>query len=128
MNEVTNTVTSEGTYDNTPISLTSNATVVKIIDGLTLVLSADKKYWKDGNLTYTIVLNNETDVKYENITLKDVIDSTYTSFVEGTVKINDAYAQSSEYNYDSSTNTLSVSLQEVEASGKTTVTFSVKKK
>lgn len=128
MNEVTNTVTSEGTYDNTPISLTSNATIVKIIDGLTLVLSADKKYWKDGNLTYTIVLNNATDIKYENITLKDVIDSTYTSFVDGSVKINDAYAQSSEYNYDSSTNTLSVSLQEVEASGKTTVTFSVKKK
>ena len=34
MNELTNTVTSNGTYNNVPTELTSNVSVVNIIDGL----------------------------------------------------------------------------------------------
>lgn len=58
MNELTNTVNGTGTYDSVPISLTSNTSVVKLVDGLTLMLEADKTYWKDGNLKYTITLDN----------------------------------------------------------------------
>ncbi len=64
MNELSNTVNANGTYDNVPLSITSNTTVVKLVDGLTLTLAADKQYWKDGNLTYTITLNNTTDMAY----------------------------------------------------------------
>lgn len=43
MNELNNTATSLGTYNNIPTSLTSNTSVVNIIEGLTLTKDADKK-------------------------------------------------------------------------------------
>ena len=127
MNELTNIVKVTGTYDSVPISLTSNTSVVKLVDGLTLTLEADKNYWKDGNLKYTITLNSATDVNYENVKLTDVLDTTYISFVEDSVKINDIEATSSEYEYNDGTNTLTINLASVDAQNKTTITFSVKK-
>lgn len=128
MNELTNTINVTGTYDDTPIAFSSNSSIVKIIDGLTLTLNADKKYWKDGNLTYTINLNNQTDIKYETITLTDVLDTNYIIFVDGTVEINDVKAQSSEYHYDDETHTLTITLAEVDVQSNATIKFSVKKK
>ena len=128
MNELSNTVTGNGSYEGTPISVTSNASIVKIVEGLTLQLQADKPYWKDGNLKYTITLGNATDVKYETVTISDVLDTNYISFVDGSVEINGAKAQSSEYKYDDVTHTLTINLSEVAAQGTTTVNFSVKKK
>ena len=128
MNELSNTVTGNGTYEGTPISVTSNTSIVKIVEGLTLNLQADKAYWKDGNLKYTITLGNATDVKYETVTISDVLDTNYISFVDGSVEINGAKAQSSEYKYDDATHTLTINLSEVAAQGTTTVNFSVKKK
>ena len=128
MNELTNTINVTGTYDDTPIAFSSNSSIVKIIDGLTLTLNADKKYWKDCNLTYTINLNNQTDIKYETITLTDVLDTNYIIFVDGTVEINDVKAQSSEYHYDDETHTLTITLAEVDVQSNATIKFSVKKK
>lgn len=128
MNELSNTVTGNGSYEGTPISVTSNASIVKIVEGLTLQLQADKPYWKDGNLKYTITLGNATDVKYETVTISDVLDTNYISFVDGSVEINGAKAQASEYKYDDVTHTLTINLSEVAAQGTTTVNFSVKKK
>ena len=128
MNELSNTVTGNGSYEGTPISVTSNASIVKIVEGLTLQLQADKPYWKDGNLKYTITLGNATDVKYETVTISDVLDTNYISFVDGSVEINGAKAQASEYKYDDATYTLTINLSEVAAQGTTTVNFSVKKK
>jgi len=128
MNELTNTVNGTGTYDSVPISLTSNTSVVKLVDGLTLMLEADKTYWKDGNLKYTITLDNATDIAYDNVKLTDVLDTTYISFVDGSVNINDTAATSDEYEYNDGTNTLTINLASVAAQNKTTITFSVKKK
>ncbi len=128
MNELSNAVTGSGSYEGTPISVTSNTSIVKIVEGLTLVLAADKKYWKDGNLKYTITLNNATDVKYETITISDVIDTKYISFVDGTIEINGAKAQASEYNYDEVSHTLTINLDGVEPQESTTINFEVKKK
>lgn len=128
MNELSNTISVTGTYDGTPIAFKSNANVVTIIDGLTLTLDADRKYWKDGNLKYTITLNNGTDIKYESITLTDVLDTTYISFVDGSVEINSAKATSSEYSYNEANHTLTVNLTEVDAQKQTIVDFTVKKK
>lgn len=55
MNELSNTVNGTGTYDSVPISLSSNTSVVKLVDGLTLTLAADKTYWKDGNLNIQLL-------------------------------------------------------------------------
>ena len=128
MNELTNTVNGTGTYDSVPISLTSNTSVVKLVDGLTLMLEADKTYWKDGNLKYTITLDNATDVAYDNVKLTDVLDTTDISFVDGSVNINDTAATSDEYEYNDGTNTLTINLASVAAQNKTIITFSVKKK
>lgn len=43
MNELNNTATSLGTYNSIPTSLTSNTSVVNMIEGLTLPKDADKK-------------------------------------------------------------------------------------
>ncbi len=128
MNELSNTINAAGTYDDTPISLTSNTNVVKIIDGLTLKLEADRKYWKDGNLKYSITLDNATDVSYTTVTLTDVLDTTYISFVDGTVEIDGAKATSDQYSYNEASHTLTVNLASVDAQSNTTITFEVKKK
>ena len=127
MNELSNTVTGNGTYEGTPISVTSNTSIVKIVEGLKLNLQADKAYWKDGNLKYTITLGNATDVKYESVTISDVLDTKYISFVDGSVEINGAKAQTSEYKYDDATHTLTINLSQVDAQGTSTITFNVKK-
>lgn len=105
----------------------SNTSVAKLVDGLALPLAADKTYWKDGNLKYTITLDNATDVHYENVTLTDVLSTTYITFVNDSVEINSVAAQSSEYNYDDSTHTLTINLASVNAQAETVITFSVKK-
>lgn len=110
-----------------PISLSSNTSVVKLVDGLTFTLATDKTYWNDGNLKYTITLDNATDVPYENVKLTDVLDTTYITFVNDSVEINNVAAQSSEYNYDDSTHTLTINLASVNAQAETVITFSVKK-
>lgn len=45
MNELNNTVTATGNYNNIPTSLTSNTSIVNMIEGLTLTKDADKKNW-----------------------------------------------------------------------------------
>ena len=58
MNELENTVTSVGNYNNIQTTLTSNTSKVNIISGLTLTKEADKQNWSDGYLTYIITIDN----------------------------------------------------------------------
>lgn len=128
MNELSNTVSSVGNYDNIPTSLTSNTTVVNIIDNLSLLLEADKQNWTDGNLTYKITINNETDKSYDNPVITDVLDINYIDFVEESVMIDNVKAETSKYTYNESNHTLTINLDSVAPSSKVVVTFSVKKK
>lgn len=43
MNELTNTVIAVGNYNNIPTQLTSNTSIVNMIEGLSLTKEADKK-------------------------------------------------------------------------------------
>lgn len=128
MNELTNFATAEGTYNSIPTSLTSNTSVVNLIDGLTLSLSADKQNWINGVLTYTITLSNQTNTTYENPVISDTLDTSLVTFVEDTVTINETKASSSEYSYDTGTNTLKITLTEVQPNSNTNIKFQVKKK
>lgn len=128
MNELTNTVTSNGTYNNVPTELTSNVSVVNIIDGLVLTKDADQKNWGSGFLTYTITLENKTDTDYVSPVIKDVIDNTKVEFVSGSVNIDDVAALENEYNYDEGSHTLTINLSDVAKASTTKVTFRVKKK
>lgn len=128
MNELNNTATAVGNYNNVSTSLTSNTSVVNLIDDLTLRLEADKVNWSDGLLTYTITLDNQTTLSYENPVVKDVLDTSKVEFVEGSVLIDQVEATSSEAFYDSSSSTLQITLDEVGANSSKVISFKVKKK
>lgn len=128
MNELNNTATSVGNYNNVPTSLTSNTSVVNMIEGLTLTKEADKDNWVDGFLTYIITLDNQTNTTYESPIITDVLDDTLVEFVNDSVTINSQKAESSKYNYDNDTHTLTINLDDVTPSGSTTLTFLVAKK
>lgn len=112
MNELNNTATSVGNYNNISTALTSNTSVVNIIEGLTLIKEADKTNWSGGNLKYTITVNNQTDKTYEKPVITDVIDTDLVEFINGSVIINGIEASTSQYIYNNDTHTLSVDLDD----------------
>lgn len=128
MNELNNIVTAVGNYNGIATTITSNNVVVNMIEGLTILESANKTNWADGNLEYTIVINNSTDTSYNEVKVTDVIDTNLVTFITDSVTINNASASSSEYTYDAETGTLTINLSDVLPSGSSTVKFQVKKK
>lgn len=128
MNELNNVANVNGTYDNIPTSLTSNTSVVNLIEGLTLTKDADKKNWSSGDLTYTITIDNQTDKSYVGPVLTDVIDNNFVDFIEDSVMLDGVKMDTSKYSYDTGTHTLTVNLDDISASSSTTLTFRVKKK
>lgn len=69
--ELNNTVNAVGNYNSIPTSVTSAASVVTMIDGLTITKVADKPVWADGELTYTITISNNADKPYVSPKIKD---------------------------------------------------------
>lgn len=128
MNELNNIVTAVGNYNNIPTTLTSNTSVVNIIEGLSLHKEADKTNWGSGNLEYTITIDNQTDKIYAKPIVTDVIDTTLVDFIDGSVEINGVTATQDQYNYNEATHTLTVNLDDVTPSSNSTFTFFVKKK
>lgn len=125
MNELNNIVTATGQYNNIQTSLTSNTSVVNMIEGLTLTKEADKQNWSSGDLTYAITLTNNTDQTYSTPVIKTVINTSLVEFVKGSVAINDTPATESQYSYSS---TLTMTLSDAGPSSTTTLTFRVTKK
>lgn len=125
--ELSNIANVTGTYNSLPTSLTSEAVVVSVIDGLTMTKEADKASWANGPLTYTITVKNETDTSYVSPVITDVLDTSLVSFIENSVYINGVLADDTKYSYDASTKTLTINLEDITANGSTTVTFQVKK-
>ena len=122
MNELNNIVTAVGNYNGIATTITSNNVVVNMIDGLTIIKSANKTNWADGNLEYTIVINNGNEVK-----VTDVIDTNLFTFITDSVTINNA--SSSEYTYDAETGTLTINLSDVLPSGRVVrLSFKLRKK
>lgn len=128
MNELNNIVTAVGNYNNILTTLTSNTSVVNIIEGLSLHKEAGKTNWGGGNLEYTITIDNQTDKIYVKPIITDVIDTTLVDFIDGSVEINGVIATQNQYNYNEATHTLTVNLDDVTPSSNSTFMFSVKKK
>lgn len=127
-NQLTNSVTVVGTYNNLSTSLSSEAVVVAMISGLTVTKTADKMSWADGLLTYTITVENQTNTDYVNPVITDVLDGTLVEFVTDSVIINSKKAEASQYQYNADTYTLVVNLEDVKPSESTVVVFQVTKK
>ena len=126
--ELRNIVGVTGNYSNVPTSITSAASVVTVVNGLSITKTADKNIWADGVLTYTIVVTNDADKTYETPTITDVLDTNLIDFVEGSVTIDGVSATSSNHNYNSATSTLTVNLEDITVSSSKTVKFRVKMK
>ncbi len=113
-----------GTYGSEaePITFASNLVSTTIISGLTAVLSADKKYWVDGPLTYTVVVTNSSGDVYSKGVLVDNIDTANVVFdTDYGVEINGS--KTSDYTYTSGV--LTVNLPDIADEGTLTVTFRV---
>lgn len=124
--ELTNTVTALGNYNNIPTSVSSLASVVTMISGLTITKTADKPVWADGLLTYTITVNNSTSQAYTSAVVTDILDTTKVDFVTDSVEIDGSKATSEEFKFEN--NTLTVQLSDIAPSGTKNITFQVKKK
>lgn len=127
-NNLSNTVTVLGNYNEIPTSISSQALVVAMIDGLTVTKTADKMVWADGVLTYTIEVDNKALESYTSPTITDVLDISLISFVNDSVTIDGAKAEESKYTYNDADGTLTISIPDIAASGKCVVTFQVSKK
>ena len=125
-NELNNVVSAVGNYNSIPTSITSNASVVVMIDGLTITMTVDKSVWADGDLTYTIVINNGTEKAYENPVITDKLDTTLVEFIDGSVMIDGVAATSSEYTFN--TDTLTINLSTMNQNDTKTISFKVRKK
>lgn len=127
-NNLSNTVTVLGNYNEIPTSISSQALVVAMIDGLTVTKTADKMVWADGVLTYTIEVDNKALESYTSPAITDVLDISLVSFVNGSVTIDGAKAEESKYTYNDADGTLTINIPDIAASGKCVVTFQVSKK
>lgn len=117
-----------GNYNSIPTQITSEVLVVSMISGLTVKKTADKMVWGDGKLTYTIEVDNQTNVDYTDPVITDELDISLIKFVAGSVKANGVELDSSKYTYDEGSGKLSITIETVGASQKSTITFEVEKK
>ncbi len=126
--QLTNTASVLGEYNSVPTTITSEALVVTMLDGLTVTKTADKQVWADGNLTYTILVDNKSTESYTNPTITDILDTTLVTFVPESVTIGGQKAETSQYSYDEATGKLTITLSDIGPSASETVTFQVAKK
>lgn len=116
-----------GNYNSIPTQITSEVLVVSMISGLTVKKTADKMVWGDGKLTYTIEIDNQTNVDYTDPVITDELNTSLIKFVSGSVKLNGVELDSSKYTYDEGSGELSITIDTVGASQKSTITFEVEK-
>lgn len=121
-----NTVSATGTYNNIPTEITSDVVLVTMLSGLTIAKTADKTIWADDYLTYTITITNNTSQTYATPVVKDVVDTNLVTFVNESVTIDGAKAETSEYSFEG--NTLTINLKDLAPNGTSTITFQVAKK
>lgn len=126
--ELNNTATVLGNYNSIPTEISTQALVVTMFRGLTATKTADKMIWSDGLLTYTIVVSNDTDYDYVEPVVTNILDISLISLVDDSVTVDGVKISTPQYTWDSSSGKLSISLSDIEAKGKKTITFQVEKK
>ncbi len=126
--ELTNTATVLGEYNSIPTEISTTAIVVTILEGLTVTKSADKPIWIEGNLTYTVEINNETTKAYTSPVITDILDPTLITLVAGTIKVDDTVLEESQYTYEEDTGKLTITVPDIAAQSKKAITFEVSKK
>lgn len=113
-----------GSYgaDNVPITFVSNQVTTTIVTGLTATLSANKQYWVDGALLYTVVVANNSGETYSKGVLADTLDTANVVF-DSTYGVEINGEKTSDYTYTGGL--LSVNLPDVSDGASLTVSFQV---
>jgi len=117
-----NQVFVDGTYDSLPLGVDTNALSTLIVTGIVATKSADKAVWVDGELTFSIVIDNQADEDFVTPTLTDVLDITLIKLVDNSVEVGGVV---SAYTYNDLTGLLTVVLPTIEAGDDLTITFKV---
>lgn len=121
---LTNKVDIAGNYGDAsnPVTFASNDVTTTLIQGLTVTKNADKTYWVNGPLTYTVTIANNSGSKLDSGVVTDKLDTNLISLDETYgVLINGSKTE--DYTY--TTGTLTVNLPELADNSTTTVTFRV---
>lgn len=74
MNELNNTAISLGKYKNNSLSLSTNTVTTSLKETLTITKASDKINWQEDTLTYTIIVTNNSNHTYKNLTIEDLIN------------------------------------------------------
>ena len=126
--QLSNTATVLGNYNSIPTEISTQVLVVTMISGLTVTKTADKMVWSEGNLTYTIVIDNQADEAYTSPVITDILNTTLISFVDNSITVDDQVLDSSKYTWDDNSGKLTITLSDIESKAKKTIKFQVSKK
>lgn len=126
--QLSNTATVLGNYNSIPTEISTQVLVVTMISGLTVTKTADKMVWSEGNLTYTIVIDNQADEAYTSPVITDILNTTLISFVDNSITVDDQVLDSSKYTWDENSGKLTITLSDIESKAKKTIKFQVSKK
>lgn len=127
MIKLTNFAVVIGNYNSLETEIQSNDVTTMIINNLEINKKANKKIWATGNLTYTITIKNPTSIKFQNITITDVLNPTLIQLVIESLRINGIQAGYGDFNYNQDTGVLNVFLPIIEANENIIINFSVTK-
>lgn len=128
MHELYNKATSFGNYKKTPISLSSNTSIVNISPGLELTIDTNKTKWKYGNLTYKFKITNISSTPYLNLVITTLIDTRLIELVPNSITIDNVIATQNEYSYNEETHFLNINLNEIKQNQTKEINFSVRKR
>lgn len=108
-----------GNYGTEAVEFASTIATTTIITGLEATKTADKLFWVNGPLTYTISIANTTTETFGGGQMIDTLVS-QIKLIANTVKINGV-----DTTYDLTGNILTVALPDIEAGETVDVTFQV---
>ena len=107
-----------------PITFMTNTVTTTIVNGLTATLSANKTYWVDGALVYTVTIENTSGDVYSKGVLADQLDTAHVAFdTDFGVEIDGV--KTSDYTFTGGA--LSVNLPDLKDGATMVVTFRVTK-
>lgn len=115
--ELTNTATVLGNYNNIPTEISTQALVVTMISGLSVTKTADKMIWSEGDLTYTIVINNQTEESYTSPVITDILNTSLLTFVNDSITVDNVKLETSQYTWDDSMGKLTTDVLDVREVG-----------
>lgn len=122
---LSNSVDVTGTYDTEQLFLKSNTVVTKIVNGITVVMTADKEKWATGELTYDVTITNNADSPFETPKIVDILNPSLIKLVPNSVKVDSVDAS---YTYDESVGNLSIDLNTIAVGDSSVITFRVQQK